>query len=318
MKKFLKDYFTFNKRDRNGILVLLSLIFILLILLTLMDIVFTAKVYDYSDFDKIVAELEKAQKDSVNPENDFPAPYEKTKNYTAETKVPKVLFSFNPNNLPEAKWKALGLSDKQIKILKNFEAKGGRFYKKQDLKKIYGIQEKLYDRLEPYMEIPAKPVKDYSEKWTNYKKDSLSKKVEIPNQPLTLQTVEINSADTLKLKNLKGIGSAFAKRILSYREKLGGFISFNQLYEVWGMDSETVKILVPQLTLNPSMIRKIALNHCSVTELKKFPYLTYNIANNIVLYRDRHGEYAKVRDICQAVLVNEELFRKIAPYLTLE
>ncbi|MBK9670729.1 MAG: helix-hairpin-helix domain-containing protein [Bacteroidetes bacterium] len=117
---------------------------------------------------------------------------------------------------------------------------------------------------------------------------------------------------------MKGIGSTFAKRILAYREKLGGFVSMKQLNEVWGLDSSTISALQSQISLNPHIVRKIPINYCTVSDLKKHPYFTYNLANNIVLYRDRHGEYQKLEDIKQAVLVNEELFRKIAPYLSLD
>jgi competence protein ComEA len=322
MKQFLKDYFTFNKGDRNGILVLLFLLFGMLLFMTIRNAFVPADKQDYSSFDKLITELE-AIKNSPNEESEIPNHYEKssmpfpneTKNkFKKETK----LFPFNPNNLPTEKWQELGLSEKQIRTLKNYESKGGKFYKKEDLKKIYGITKEQFEQLENYIQIPSKEVKfnhpdsDYSKNFS--KKDLSESQTKVP---LTAP-IEINSADTAKLKNLKGIGSTFAKRILNYREKLGGFISFSQLYEIWGLDSLTVKEVIPQLSLNPLMVKKIDLNHCTISELKKHPYLNYNIANNIVLYRDQHGEYAKIQDLKQAVLVNEELFRKIAPYLTLD
>ena len=324
MKKFLKDYFTFNKGDRHGIIVLCFIIFALMFCLSIIHSLSPATTVDFRTFDKLVAELERAEKEAEQLKNTAFGTFEQKKNsYVASesqfSTSAQTLFQFDPNNLPEEKWKALGLSEKQIKIIKHYEEKGGKFYKKEDVKKIYGIQEKLYAQLEPFIHIPGKEPRDSSgRKWKDYKRDTLYKRAELPQKPLPTVSVELNSADTLKLKNLKGIGSAFAKRILAYREKLGGFLSFRQLYEVWGVDSETVKTIIPQLTLDPAMVRKIPLNHCNVSDLKKHPYLNYNIANNIVLYRDRHGDYAKVQDIKQAVLVNEELFRKIAPYLTLE
>ncbi len=322
MKQFLKDYFTFNKGDRNGIIVLLFLLFGMLFFMSIINGLAPIKKQDYSSFDKLLLELEKI-KTETNNDSEIPPAYQKSSSTLEKTLPPfeaftHKLYKFNPNQLPEHNWQELGLSAKQIRTLKNYEAKGGKFYKKEDLKKIYGIPVQLYETLEPYIDIPAKEKKNFPTQNDFKLKDSLfTKKMVSLEEPKAI-VLELNSADTSKLKNLKGIGSTFAKRILSYREKLGGYISFNQLYEVWGIDSQTVKQVIPQLTLNPLQIKKIPLNHCTVSELKKHPYLNYNIANNIVLFRDRHGDFAKLQDIKQAVLVNEELFRKIAPYLTLD
>lgn len=324
MQNFLKDYFTFNKGDRNGIIVLLLLLFALLFFYAIMNSLIPEKKIDFSKYYSLVAELEKAQmaEDASKKQTYYSnsASFSKTEyahTSNNSTKAPN-LFQFNPNQLSEEKWRELGLPEKQIKTIKHFEEKGGRFYKKEDLKKIYGLSPQIYAQLESYIQLPDKQNKDYEKKYTTYSKQEYpNKKNGYPTKPKAQGPVEINLADTSDLQSLKGIGAAFAKRIFNYREKLGGFISFNQLHEVWGLDSETIRMLIPQLTLNTAAIRKIPINHCSVSELKKHPYLTYNIANNIVLYRDRHGDYSKLEDIRLAVLVNEELFRKIAPYLTL-
>lgn len=321
MLNFLKDYFTFNKGDRNGIIVLLLLLFALLLYYNLMNSLLPERKIDFSKFYKLVAELEQAQKATEYTKGDetkndaLNSSSNPSANYTAENLH---LFEFNPNQLSPEKWAALGLSEKLIKTIQHFEEKGGHFNHKEDLKKIYGLPEQLYQQLENYIQLPAKSAKDSTKNYFFSKKERYPKQNSIfhtkPKSPII---VDLNLADTAELKSLKGIGSAFAKRIFNYREKLGGFVSFDQLHEVWGLDSATIQILLPQLTLNTAAIRKIPINHCSVAELKKHPYLNYNVANNIVLYRDRHGDYAKLEDIRKAVLVNEELFRKIAPYLTL-
>ncbi len=323
MKQFLKDYLTFNKGDRNGIIVLLFLIFGLLFFLSILNSIVPEKTVDFKIYDKVLAELEDADKKATKLHESDQSHYSYSKNVfqaTEHSVTQKVdRFSFNPNNLAEEKWQKLGLSNKQIKTIKHYEEKGGRFYKREDLKKIYGIPEALYLELEPFIQLTEKIKRDSSErKWIKLLADSHLRKSEVIQKPEIPLLLELNSADSIKLKGLKGIGSTFAKRILNYREKLGGFLSFRQLYEVWGVDSETVNRLIPQLTLNTLMVRKISINHCTVSDLKKHPYLNYNIATNIVLYRDRHGDFSKVQDIQLAVLVNEELFRKIAPYLTLD
>ncbi len=324
MKQFLKDYFTFNKGDRNGILVLLFLILALLFTLSILNALIPTKKVDFVTFDNILKELEAADKrnavflDTVQQSNQL----KNSSNFNtriSDTKPELHLHPFNPNTQSPEKWKELGLSPKQITTITHYQEKGGKFFKKEDLKKIYGISESLYLQLEPFIQLPEKEKRDnFESNWDKHKGDSLNKRQTFAQKQETPQQVELNSADTAELKAIKGIGSAFAKRILNYREKLGGFLSFKQLYEVWGVDTETVSKIIPQLTLNTAMVRKIPINHCNVSDLKKHPYLNYNIANNIVLYRDRHGDFTKLQDIRQAVLVNEELFRKIAPYLTLD
>ncbi len=289
-----------------------------------MNALIPTKKVDFVTFDNILKELKEAEKrnanfsDTLNQANS----YSNSSKFSAKNSSPKPeahFFPFNPNTQSPEKWKELGLSPKQISTITHYQEKGGKFFKKEDLKKIYGISESLYLQLEPYIQLPEKPRQaNFESKWNLHKSDSLHNKQEQVQKLETPHQVELNSADTAELKAIKGIGSAFAKRILNYREKLGGFLSFKQLYEVWGVDTETISKIIPQLTLNTAMVRKISINHCNVSDLKKHPYLNYNIANNIVLYRDRHGDFTKLQDIRLAVLVNEELFRKIAPYLTLD
>ncbi len=322
MLTFLKNYLTFNKRDRNGIIVLLLLLLFMLVFNTFQDALLPAESIDFSRFNSAIESMALAEKSATHhyPNN----PYQRndslpSQHYQTKSTQLNEPFNFNPNNLSEEKWLALGLSQKQIKILKKYESKGGKFYKKEDLKKIYGISDWMYTRLEPYIQLVPIKGKDSTHYTNNFSKKDSSKiqlaKAEVAN--LT-QKVELNTADSSLLKKVKGIGSTFAKRILAYREKLGGFVSMKQLHEVWGLDSSTITALQTQTSLNPQIVRKIPLNYCTVADLKKHPYFTYNLANNIVLYRDRHGEYQKLEDIKQAVLVNEELFRKIAPYLSLD
>ena len=211
------------------------------------------------------------------------------------------LFNFDPNHLPDETWKKLGLSDKQIRIIKKYESKGGKFYKSEDLKKIYSISEKQYLSLAPYINIPGKKpqfVNRISEK-----------KAEL--------IIEINTADSLELIKLKGIGPAFVKRIINYRNLLGGFINKNQLLEVYGFDKEKLGLIVAQITLDSSKIMKININTCSLNELKKHPYIKFNIANAIVNYRKKHGNYLNLYDIKNSDIINQEVYLKILPYLIL-
>jgi DNA uptake protein ComE-like DNA-binding protein len=128
----------------------------------------------------------------------------------------------------------------------------------------------------------------------------------------------LNSADTTDLKELKGIGSGFARRIAAYREKLGGFVRKEQLKEVWGIDSALYALIAPQVTIDASQIRKININTATIDVMKKHPYLDYYLAKEIVKYREKYGTFATPNDLQKVALIDEGTYRRIKPYLTME
>jgi competence ComEA-like helix-hairpin-helix protein len=311
MKQFIRDYFTFNKRERSGVIVLLVIIGGLLTYLSVSKYFFTQEQYDFSEFEKEVGDFQKtelAAADSLNEikytysEVDYKLPSKSKEEKKAER------FPFNPNNLPESNWKRLGLSDRQISSIKKYESKGGRFGNKEDLKKMYVISPELYASLEPYIQIPTETT-------LKNEKEILVVKNEYHPEKLL---VELNSADTVMLDRLKGIGPAFAKRILKYREILGGYVKKEQLMEVYGFDAERYDGLAENVTVDATKAKKININAATAEEMKKHPYIRYNLANLIVSYRRQHGNYRTVEDIKKLDLVTGELFVKLAPYLTVE
>ena len=302
MKQFLKDYFTFNRRQRNGVFILLSIICLLIVCINIAAHFVPKEKVDFSQFKKEIAEFESnrsQQKDSLQIENE-----EDTSFVFAEALVKETskLFPFNPNDLPEEQWKQLGLSDKQIRVIKNYESKGGKFYKKEDLKKMYGISETLYASLESYVKIPQR------EKF-------IKPEIEKIKTPLL---IELNSADSSSLIKLNGIGAAFASRIIKYRNRLGGFIKKEQLMEVYGLDTTLYNKIENNITVDLFEVNKININTVTTDEMKMHPYVKYNIANSIINYRKQHGNYKEIAEIKNSALVNDELYRKLAPYLTVK
>lgn len=131
--------------------------------------------------------------------------------------------------------------------------------------------------------------------------------------------VELNQADTFDLQEIYGIGPTFAKRIVRYRQNLGGFVCVEQLREVWGVDSTVLERIKPHVYLNPKVgITKINVNNTDLKTLKRHPYLDYYQAKEIYLHRQKHGAFSSVEEIRTVNLMDSGTFSRIAPYLSVE
>ena len=127
--------------------------------------------------------------------------------------------------------------------------------------------------------------------------------------------IELNSADSAKLTELQGIGPSFARRIVNYRNRLGGFVNKEQLKEVFGMDDDRYAEMQAQVSIDPSQIQKIQINKVDFDGLKHFPYLTFKQMNAIVQFREQHGDYTSLNDMRNIAILNDEILRKIEPYI---
>ena len=301
MKQIFRDYLTFNKRERNGIFVLLAIIVSLLIYLFTAPYFVENQKVDFSEFERELA----AVQTPVSEEKNVVEEQIVSNKNTAEATIN--YFYFNPNNLPDADWTKLGLSPKQIHTIKNYEAKGGKFKSKADVRKMYCISEKMFLLLEPFIQIPINVESEHST-------------VPIVNKSVINKKTllfELNTADSAQLVQLKGIGSYYAKTIIKYRNSLGGFISKEQLLEVWKFDQEKYDEVKNQITIDKSAIKKININNCTEKELKH-PYLKWNMVNAIINYRDKHGKYSTVEEIKNTDLIDDITYNKIASYLIVE
>lgn len=283
MKSSVKNYLAITKTEWNGLVVLVLLILGVLAAPYVYQHFHKDKVLNFKKFNTALTQLKKAgvTGNSISEEDDLNKPLTQVK-----------LFKFNPNKLPVLQWQMLGLSAAQIKGIKNYEAKGGRFYTKADVKKMYTLTPQNYKRLEPYINLPLN---------NNY------------NTELTL-IIELNTADTTALTRLKGIGPAFARRIVQYRERLGGFHSKQQLKEVFGIDDMLYHDIKSQLTVNPRKVVKMNVNAVELDDLKNFPYLNYKQANALIQYRKQHGDYEAVNELLNIVIIDETVLRKVKPY----
>ncbi len=312
MRSRIKELFSFTGRERNGTLVLLVLVALLSGFIAVQENFVSLPDADFSRFDRFIAALNAERKnDSLAEEQDnrasaFPTVAEEAGRRSIYHT--KKLFVFNPNDLPEDDWVRLGLSPAQARAVKNFEAKGGKFETKEDVKKLFVISAERYNELEPFIALPEKT--DKFQKTHDQSASSATDK----RQPAI---VELNTADSTDLVSVDGIGPVFAKRILAYRERLGGFHSTGQLREVFGIDEERFEKISALVKTDSTYIRKINVNTAGVSDLRKHPYISPNVAQGLVNYRKQHGTFRSVTDIRSCVLVSADLYRKIAPYLTI-
>jgi competence protein ComEA len=277
MKTQFKNYMSLTKKEWNGMVVLLVLIALVLAAPYAYQRFHKDNTINVTEFNAAVAQLNKA-----NPQANQLSDGGKAQNVA--------LFKFNPNTSTAADWQKLGLTAKQAAIIKNYTAKGGRFRKAEDLKKIYGLTKVDYARLAPFIIIAEEKAADNV-------------------------VVELNSADSAKLTSVEGIGPGFAKRIIYYRERLGGFVSKEQLKEVYGLDELKYKEVAGQLKVDAGRIRKININTITFDKLRLMPYLDYKQVNAIIEYRKQHGNYTAIADIENIAIIDDGILRKIEPYL---
>ncbi len=306
---FLRDYFIFNKKERNGIIAILALILFFTVFTLSYRFHKSQAAPDTSEFQKqlddFLASAEiKQDKDSsqIFIEDEIASP----------SKPAGQLIVFNPNTATEDEFIKLGLTKRQAAGILNYRNKGGKFRKKEDFAKMYTISKDEYARLEAFIIIPEEKQEEkiYTEKKTYFEKK------EYPAKQTVL--VEINTADSLELIKVKGIGPYTAMKIIELRTKLGGFNSKEQLREVYRVDSARYAEIEPYLTVDPFEVKKLNINTATLDELKNHPYIRYNIANSIVSIRQQHGRFSSIEGIKKSHLVTEDIFRKIVPYLTIE
>lgn len=313
--QFAKDYFDFTAKERRGVIIIISVILLLILLPFFYPLLVKQHVYNHSDFANEITKLETEAKDSSklyskSYANNFPNDYSSSgeKKYIP---LKAEVFYFDPNTASAEDWRRLGVRDRTIHTIQNYLSKGGKFYKPQDIRKIWGLSTADAMRLIQYVSIknntsfPAFEKKQYSKTVITYPVKSV-------------QPIDVNLADTSQLISLPGIGSKLSNRIISFREKLGGFYSVDQVAETYLLPDSTFQKIRSRLVINNVKVKQININSASVEEMKAHPYLRYNLANAIFKYRQQHGNFNSVEEIKNIMLVTEETFQKIAPYLSVQ
>jgi len=286
----------FSKRNKRGVIVL--------VIISLMVIVAPRIVSSLNPSEPYLIEIENSAifKESFNKsKKEFTSPKTHDKYHTKQLYTrPKK--RFNPNNYSLKDWMNLGLSEKQSAVILNFLK--GNAKSNTDLEKIYVLPKALFEL-----------IKDS----TYYDQSK-----QIQNQPVnsikssTIHYININTATLDELKSINGVGNYFANKIIQKRTELGGFYDKSQLLEVWKLDSVLLQKIENQLVIDLKDLNKININNVSVEELKNHPYFSWNIANAIVKMRNQKGVFISIEDIKASKIIDEQLFIKIKPYITIK
>ncbi|MFZ1263740.1 MAG: helix-hairpin-helix domain-containing protein [Chitinophagaceae bacterium] len=318
-KEFATDYLTFTRRDRIGILVLTFIILAVFFLPTTLSKIRSRK--SFAPDTSWIASMKKLEQkemdndrlNSSNKENNNYPYFQDRSSRNQDSKPKGTLFFFDPNTLSSEGWEKLGLRKKTIQIIQNYLGKGGQFRKPDDLKRIYGLLPDEYERIAPYIKMESPEKSSGYKTFTN--EVPMNKQFSKPAAP-RYAVIDINTADTTALIALPGIGSKLAVRIITFRDKLGGFFSISQVGETFGLPDSAFQKIKQFLKIENTTVRKININEASVDELKAHPYIRYRLATPIVAYRNEHGSFTKAEELKKVMAVTDEDLHKLAPYLS--
>lgn len=129
--------------------------------------------------------------------------------------------------------------------------------------------------------------------------------------------IEINSADSSSLISLRGIGSYTAKRIIKYRDRLGGFYSLTQIDEIYGLYPEQIDVIKHHIKIDTSLIRKMNINVLGLYALKCHPYIDYYQAKTIVKLRNARGRIASIKELLEFSEFTVQDVSRLRPYISL-
>lgn len=313
-KSWDSDWIHFSKRARKGIVVLLFVFVIVSISPRIYyNYFYTPPTHEVNSgklfIDKKVAK-------EIAPEKKKSTRYHR----------PKSLF--NPNDYSLEQWQSTGLSKKQAQSILNYLKSGATLRIKSDLKKLYVVDDELYQVLEPMVDLPERiekvttetqnyrkdeaPKTSYSQKDTSTWKKSNNKKVK------EVKPVSVNTATAWDLKSIPGIGPYFAKEIIKKRDEYGGLISLDQLFDIYKLDKEKLDEISPYLIIDKTKIEPININLATQKEMSKHPLIDYNVAKSIVFHRENYGKFKRIDEVLLTPYIDRDDFERLKLYLTVE
>lgn len=308
-----KEFFYLQKSDRQVLIVLLTVIVVALTLLYILGERYetTGTPTDSQSAEKILS----SKTDS---------------SFGDDQASTTELFPFDPNTADSTELLRLGLKPWQIKNIYRYRAKGGVYSRPSDFARLYGLTVKQYRTLEPYIRIspdylPAStlyPEKDsrrfgspgaYSSNRASEGTSSFNNHSASTYSPKLSpgESVVLNMADTTELKRVPGIGSYFARAIMRYGVRLGGYCRVEQLREINGFPEEAI----PYFTIKDPKVRQLNVNQLTLEELRKHPYINFYQARAILDYRRLHGSLHSLDDLKLLKEFPLTAFKQLEPYV---
>jgi DNA uptake protein ComE-like DNA-binding protein len=290
----IREFFYLQKSDRKVILSLL------VVIVSVFTMIFLTGGKDTSTVTP--------QKDSLQSATH--------KNYYYASSSKKVeRFTFDPNTADSTQLLRLGLQPWQVRNIYKYRAAGGIYRQPIDFAKLYGLTIKQYRELEPYIRIssdylPASTLVKYKPNYSqNAPKDTAEYK---PSTKIkATEHIVLNTADSAALITIPGIGPYYARRIVQYGNRLGGYVSIEQLDEIDDFPVEAKQYLVIN---NPSP-KKLNINQLSLNELKRHPYINFYMAKAITDYRRLHGTIKSLNELRLIKDFTPEAIKRLTPYI---
>lgn len=264
MKSLLKEWFLHSKKERRGIVVLI----LILVAVILMRYFLPQAEFKEEELTELKKNLDKfhCQMASEEPKA------VKSKSFNSypkfSNKQAASYFIFDPNTIDSGSFVKLGFSPKQVSSILRYRLKA-KFRSKNDFKKLYVVSESMFTKLEAYIRI-AETIPHHTKQ-----KDAD-----------TIKYIELNTADTSLLKQLRGIGGYYANKIHAYKKALGGFAFKEQLMEIKGIDSIRYQLFAHTVIIDTTHIRKLNINTLNEWELSRHPYVGKYLAKGIINYRN--------------------------------
>ena len=320
----LREFFYFQRSDRKVLLVMLGIVAVAL-----------SVIYVVGERNTATPEVD--DRETVT-ENGMGGEGE---GEPSATSLPATrLAYFDPNTADSTTLLALGLAPWQVRNILKYRAKGGVYHRPEDFARVYGLTVGKYRELEPYIRIGddyrlaadvygQRQQRHYdghsfprTHQWSSRESQRIGNSGDATptfsrdtlRYPVKLQPgshVDLNTADTTLLKRVPGIGSYYARRIVAYRERLGGYCALEQLLDIEGFPEDALDFM----TLQTPVLRKINLNKLSLSQLRQHPYINFYQAKAITDYRRLKGPLSSLDDLSLLPDFPEEVIRKLAPYV---
>lgn len=312
MRNYLKEFFYLQRDDRCAVLTLLALLVV-----TLSLVFWLGDNSSPSSTGKDTNPLKETDRGYANAENNHAEEYYKVEG----TKVER--FPFDPNTADSTQLLRLGLAPWQVRSIYRYRAKGGIYRRPEDFARLYGLTRKQYRELRPYIRISPDylPAADYyaPRRTGNNARSVDSSTTKAPRYTYTArhklrpgEHIAINSADTTQLQKIPGIGSAYARMIIRYRERLGGFITMAQVLESGPVPESALRYI----TIDATQVRKLNVNKLSLNQLRRHPYINFYQAKAICEYRRLHGPLHSLEELRFSPDFPPAQIERLQPYVT--